>query len=111
MNSSAPPKIIPSAGCYPNQRRKLMTWQTGHLAAATERPVEPLNKPWPGTVQIRHGKTSQTCETYWRIKQGRQDRSTDRADARRHVMIFTPDTINMAGPNTAGTALTNCVMT
>src|SRR4051812_8067740 len=111
MNPSAPPKTIPSAGRYPNQRRKLMTWQTGHLAAATESPVEPLNKPWPGAVQIRHEKTSQTCGTYWRIKQGKQDRSTDRADARRHVMTFTPDTINPAGPDTTGIALPSCVVT
>src|SRR4051812_48350703 len=111
MNSGAPPKIILSAGRYPNQRGKHMTWQTGHPVAATERPVEPLSKPCPGAVQIRHGKTSQTCETYWRIKQSKQDRSMDRADARRHVMIFTPDTINPAGPNTAGTTLPSCVVT
>src|SRR3954470_8346210 len=104
MNSGAPPKIILSAGCYPNQRGKHMTWQTSHLAAATEKPVEPLNKTCPGAVQLRHGKTSQTCETYWRIKQGKQDRSMDRTGARRHVMIVTPDTINPAGPNTTGTA-------
>src|SRR3954466_4208425 len=30
-----PSKIILSAGRYPNQRGKHMTWQTGHLAAAT----------------------------------------------------------------------------
>src|SRR3954465_10618451 len=116
MNSSAPPKIILSAGRYPNQRGKHLhyqcrTWQTGHLAAATERPVEPLNNPCPGAVQLRHGKMSQTCEMYWRIKQGKQDRSMDRADARWHVMIFTPDTINPTGPNTAGTALPSCVVT
>src|SRR3954471_17784499 len=105
MNSSAPPKIILSAGRYPNQRGKhlhyqCMTWKIGHLAAVTERPVEPLNKPCPGAAQLRHGKTSQTWETSWRIKQGKQDRSMDRADARRHVMIFTPNTINLAGLNT-----------
>src|SRR3954469_24147841 len=105
MNSGAPPKIILSAGRYPNQRRKHMTWQTDHLAAATERHVEPLNKPCPGAAQLRHGKMSQTCETYWRIKQGKQDRYMDHADARRHVMILTLDIINSAGPNTTGIAL------
>src|SRR3954466_1170906 len=111
MNSAAPPKIILSACPCPNQRRKHTTWQTGHLAAATERPVEPLNKPCPGAAQLRHGKMSQTCKTYWRIKQAKQDRSMDRADARRHMMIFTPDTINPAGPNTTGIALPSCVVT
>src|SRR3954471_18956801 len=111
MNSGAPPKIILSADRYPNQRRKHTTWKTGHLAAATERPVEHSNKPCPGAAQLRHGKTNQTCKTSWRIKQGKQDRSMDRADTRRHVMILTPDIINPAGPNTTGTALPNCVVT
>src|SRR3954463_9140864 len=102
MNSGAPPKIILSAGRSPNQRRKQMTWQTGHLAAATERPVEPSSQPCPGAVRLGHKKTSQTCKTYWRTKQGRQDRSMDRADAQ-HVTIFSPDTINPAGPNSTST--------
>src|SRR3954467_7521437 len=114
MNSSAPPKIILTAGRYPNQRGKhlhyqCMTWQTGHLAATTERPVEPLNKPCPGAAQLRRGKMSQTCETYWRIKQGKQDRSMDRAGGRRRVMICPPETIKPARAHTTGIALPSCV--
>src|SRR3954468_11960126 len=111
MNSDAPPRIIPSAGHYPNQRRKHKTWHIGHLAAATKKPVEHSNKPCPAAASPRHGKMNQTCETSWRPKQGKQDRSMDRADARRHMIIFTPDIINPAGPNTTGTAPLNCVVT
>src|SRR3954471_19857200 len=117
MNASAPPRITQSAGRYPDQRRKRLhhqrtTWQTGHLAAATERPVGPPTKPCPVAAKPRHGKMRQTCEMYWRIKQGKQDRSTDRASTRRHVtMIFTPDTINPTGPNTTDIALPSYVVT
>src|SRR3954464_13909565 len=111
MSSDAPPKTILSAGRYPNQRRKPKTWQIGHLAAATEEPVEHPNKPCPAAALPRHGNTNQTYETSWRTKQGKQDRSMDRADARRHVIVFTPDTINPAGSNTTGTAPPNCVET
>src|SRR4051812_3979268 len=109
MNSDAPPKIILSTGRSPYQRRKHKTWEIGHLVAATEKPAEQQNKPCPA-ASPRHGKTNQTCETSWRIKQGKQDRSMDRADAQ-HVMIFSPDTTNPAGPNTTNTALPSCVMT
>src|SRR3954469_10712347 len=95
MNSDAPPKIILSTGSSPYQRRKHKTWQIGHLVAATAKPTEQPNKPCPAAALPRHGKTSQTCETYWRIRQGKQDRSTDRADAQ----TFSPDNINPAGPS------------
>src|SRR3954470_6801145 len=111
MNSGAPPKIILSAGRSPYQRRKHKTWQIGHLVAATEKFAEQPNKPCPAAASPRHGNTNQTCETSWRTKQGKQDRSTDHAAARRHVIAFTPDTINPAGPNTTGTAPPNCVVT
>src|SRR3954466_12335110 len=107
MNSGAPPKIILSAGRSPYQRRKHKTWQIGHLVAATEKSAEQPNKPCPAAALPRHGKASQTCETYWRIRQGKRDRSTDRADAQ----TFNPDNINPAGPKTTSTALLSCVMT
>src|SRR3954466_8751765 len=110
MNSGAPPKIILNAGHSPSQRRRQMIWQTGHLAAVIERPAEPSNPPNPGAVRPGQRKTSQTCRTYWRTKQGRQDRSIDRADAQ-HMTIFSPDIINPAGPNTTDTALLSCVVT
>src|SRR3954466_13549343 len=116
MNSNAHPRATQSAGRYPDQRRKRLhhqrtTWQTGHLAAATERPLGPPHKPCPDAAQLRHGKTRQTREMYWRIRQGKQDRSTDRAGALRHVtMIFTPDTTNPAGPNTTDIALLSCAV-
>src|SRR3954469_23834600 len=111
MNSNAPPRVTQSVGCYPDQRRKRlhhqrMTWQTGHLAAATERPLGPPPKPCPDAAQLRHGKTRQTYEMYWRIRQEKQDRSTDRAGALRHVtMTFTPDTTYPAWPNKTDIAL------
>src|SRR4051812_44252599 len=110
MNSGALPKTILSAGRSPYQRRKHKTWQIGHLVAATEKSAEQPNKPCPAAASPRHGNTNQTCETSWRTKQGKQDRSMDRADAQ-HVMIFSTDTINPAGPNTTSTALPSCVVT
>src|SRR3954470_14585469 len=116
MNSNAPPRVTQSAGRYPDQRRKHLhhqrtTWPTGHLAAATERPLGPLPKPCPGAVQIRHGKMRKTGETYWRTRQGKQDRSTDRTGAPRHVtVIFIQDTTNPAGPNTTDIAPLSCVV-
>src|SRR4051812_6283078 len=107
MNSDVHPKIILSTGRSPHQRRKHKTWQIGHLVAATEKPAEQPNKPCPAAALPRHVKTSQTCGTYWRIRQGKQDRSTDRADAQ----IFSPDKINPSGPNITSTALPSCVMT
>src|SRR3954469_22978568 len=110
MNSNAPPRVTQSAGRYPDQRRKHLhhqrtTWTTGHLAAATEMPLGPPPKPCPDAVQLRHGKMRQTCETYWRIRQDKQDRSTDHAGALRHVtVIFISDTTNPAGPNTTDIA-------
>src|SRR3954471_21017916 len=109
MNSGALPKIILSAGRSPYQRRKHKTWQIGHLVAATEKSAEQPNKPCPAAASPRHENTNQTCETSWRTKQGKQDRSMDRADAQ-HVMTFSPD-INPAGPNTTSTAPPSCVMT
>src|SRR3954469_19895245 len=113
MKSNAPPRVTQSAGRYPDQRRKHLrhqctTWQTGHLAAATERPLGPPLKPCPDAAQPRHGKMRQTCETYWRIKQDKQDRSTDRVGAAQHVMmIFTPDITNPVGPNTTDITLSS----
>src|SRR3954469_18432588 len=111
MNSNAPPRVTQSAGRYHDHRRKRLhhqrtTWQTGHLAAATERPLGPPPKPCPDAAQLRHGKMCQTCETYWRTRQDKQDRSTDHAGALRHVtIIFTPDTTYPVGPNTIDLAL------
>src|SRR3954463_15248453 len=105
MNSNAPPSTTQSAGRYPDQRRKhphhqRTTWPTGHHAAATDRPLDPPLKPCPDAIQLRHGKTRQTCEMYWRIRQYKQDRSTDRAGALRHMTeILILDTTNPAGPN------------
>src|SRR4051812_13812768 len=110
MSSGAPPKIILNAGHSPNQRRRQTIWQTGHLAAVIERLAEPSNQPYPGAVRPGDRRTSQTCGKYWRAKQGRQDRSIDRADAQ-HMTIFSPDIINPAGPNTTDTALRSCVVT
>src|SRR3954471_19857672 len=107
MNSDAPPRIILSTGRSPYRRRKHKTWQIGHLVAATEKPVEQLNKPCPAAALLRHGKMSQTCGTCWRIKQGKQDRSTDRAD----TQTCSPDNVNPVGPNTTSTALLSCVRT
>ena len=82
---------------------------TGHPVAATERPLGPPLKPHPGTAQIpRHGEVRQTCEIYWRTKQGKQDRSVDRVGASLHVTITVmPDTANPVefGPSGAGNEL------
>ena len=49
-------------------------------------------------------KMCQTCETYWRIRQGKQDRSTDRrGNPRLETVTVTPAT-NSAGPNTVDKA-------
>ena len=75
--------------------------------AATERPLSPPLKPHPDAAQKlpRHGKMRQTCEIYWRTRQGKQDRSTDRVGAPHHVTItVTPDMINMARLNTTDKA-------
>ena len=61
-------------------------------------------KPCPDAAQLRHGKMCQTCETYWRIRQDKQDRSTDRMGAPRfETVTVMPDT-NLAGPNTVDKA-------
>ena len=75
--------------------------------AVTERPFGPQPKPHPCAAPRipEHGETQQTCETYWRIRQGKQDRSTDRVGALRHVTItVTPDMINTARTNTTDKA-------
>ena len=52
-----------------------------------------------------HGEAQQTCKTYWRIRQGKQDRSTDRVGAPHHVTVtVTPDMTNTARPNTTDKA-------
>ena len=79
----------------------------GHPVAAIERPSGPRPKPHPGTAQNipEYGETQQICETYWRIRQGKQDRSTDRVGASLHVRITVmPDTTNPAEPNTTDKA-------
>ena len=84
-----------------------MMQPTGHPVAVTERPLGPPFKPHPGAAQKipRHGEMRQTHETYWRTRQGKQDRSTDRVGAPRHVMItVTPDMANTAKPNTTDKA-------
>ena len=75
---------------------------TGHLVVATERPLGPPLKPHPIP---RHGNMRRTYETCWRTRQGKQDRSTDRMGAPRHVTItVTPDMANKARPNTTNKA-------
>ena len=79
----------------------------GHPVAAIERPFGPQLKPHPGAAPkiAEHGETQQTCDTYWRIRQGKQDQSTDRVGAPRHVTItVTLDMINTARPNTTDKA-------
>src|SRR4051812_13221164 len=52
----------------------------GHLVAETERHISPKSRPHPAAIQPktpRPGATCGTCETYWKTKQGIQDRSTD----------------------------------
>ena len=84
----------------------------GHPVAATERPFGPQLKPHPSAAPkiLEHGKTQQTCKTYWRIRQGKQDQSTDRVGTPRHVTITVmPDMINTARPNTEEKAHPSCV--
>ena len=79
---------------------------TGHLVAATKRPLGPPLKPHPDAAKKipRHGKMRQTCEICWRTRQGKQDRSTDRVGAPRlETVTVTPDT-NPVGPNTVDKA-------
>src|SRR4051812_6372742 len=112
MNSNAPPRATQSAGCYPDQRKKHLHHQrmmrpTDHLVVVTERPLGPPLKPHPGAALkiSRHGEMRQTCEIYWRTRQSKQGRSTDRVGAPRHeTVIVTPDTVNSAGPNTVDKA-------
>ena len=70
---------------------------TGHLVAATERPLGPPLKPHPVP---RHGKMRQTCEICWRTRQGKQDRSMDRVGAPRLETVTVTLATNSAGPNT-----------
>ena len=80
---------------------------TGHPVAATERPLGPPLKPHPGAAQKlpRHGKMRQTCEIYWRTRQGKQDRSTDHVGASLHVTVTVmPDIANPVELNTADKA-------
>ena len=84
-----------------------MTQPTGHPVAATERPLGPPLKPHPGAAPRipEHREKQQTCKTYWRTRQGKQDRSTDRVGASLHVTITVmPDTANPVGPNTTDKA-------
>ena len=83
-----------------------------HPVVATERPQGPSLDPHPGTAEKipERGETQQTCETYWRIRQGKQDRSTDRVGAPLHVTItVTSDMINTARPNTKDKAHPSCI--
>ena len=80
---------------------------TGHLVAATERPLGPPLKPHPIP---KRGNMHWTYETCWRTRQGKQDRSMDRVGAPRlETVIVTPAT-NSAGPNTVDKAHWSYVM-
>ena len=84
----------------------------GHPVAMIERPSGPQPKPHPDIAQNipEYRETQQTCETSWRIRQGKQDRSTDRMGAPLHVTLaVTPDIISMARPNTTDQACTSYV--
>ena len=85
----------------------------GHPVATIERPSGPNPKPHPDTAQNipEYGEMQQTCETSWRIRQGKQDRSMDCVGAPLHVTIAaTPDMINMSRPNTTDQAHPSCVV-
>ena len=78
----------------------------GHLVATIERHSSQKLSLHPNAIQIkRHGEIRQTCETYWRIKQSMQDRSTDHEGAPLCETInVTLDTTksNPVGLNTVG---------
>ena len=82
-----------------------MTRLIGHLVAAIERHSSQKLSLHPDAIQIkRHGEIRQTCETYWRTKQNKQDRSMDHEGAPlRETITVTLDTVkvNPAGLNTA----------
>ena len=82
-----------------------MTRLTGHLVAATERHSSQKLSLHPDAIQIkRHGEIRQTCETYWRTKQGNPDPSMDHVGAPRPTTnTVAPDT-TPARPNTADNA-------
>ena len=80
---------------------------TGHLVAATERPLGPPLKLHPVP---RHGNMRQTYETCWRTRQGKQDRSTDRVGAPRLETITVTLDTNPVGPNTVDKAHWSYVM-
>ena len=85
----------------------------GHPVAVIERPSGPQPKPHPDTTQniLEYGETQQTCETSWRIRQGKEDRSTDRMGAPLHVTLaVTPDMAVPTGPNTVDKAHLSCVV-
>ena len=71
---------------------------TGHLVAATERPLGPPLKPHPVP---RHGNMRRTYEICWRTRQDKQDRSV--GAPRLETVTVTPDT-NPVGPNTVDKA-------
>ena len=84
-----------------------------HLVAATESPLGPPLKPHPGIARKvqSHGGMRRTCETYWRIRQDNQDRSTDRVGAPRYATTtVTPDTAIPAVPNTVDKACLSCIV-
>ena len=73
--------------------------------AVTERPLGHQFKPHPGAAIPRHGEMRRTCETYWRTRQGKQDRSTDRVCVPWQVTVTVmPDMANTARPNTTDKA-------
>ena len=85
---------------------------TDHPAVVTERHPGPQPRPYPGIapkVRSQEG-TRQTCEIYWRTKQGNPDPSMDHVGAPRPTTnTVVPDTITPAGSNTADSALSSCV--
>ena len=89
---------------------------TGHLAAETKRHFSPKSSPHPDAKQTKTRRlraTRRTCETYWKTKQDRQDRSTDHGGAPQRVTTTVmPDILkaNPAGPNTADQTHMNCVV-
>jgi len=107
INSNAPPRVTQNAGCYPDWRKKGMRRLTGHLVVVTERHFSQKLSLHSNATHIktsRHGEIRQTCETYWRTRQGKHDRSTDRVGTPRLETVTVMPATNSAGPNTVDKA-------
>ena len=82
-----------------------MIWLIGHLVAAIERHSSQKLSLHPNAIQIkRHGEIRQTYETYWRTKQSKQDRSTDRVGTLWLETVTVTPATNSAVPNTVDKA-------